>query len=379
MIEINEVPRPTWLEVDLGAIKNNVMEIRRLIGENVEILGVVKANAYGHGLKKIAGSLLDNGANRLGVATLGEGVLIRKVGIDAPVLVLGFVAPEQAEIAIENDITQTVYSYEIAENISKVAQKLGKIAKIHLKIDTGMGRIGFLPMAHNLDEIAKIADLPSLEIEGIYTHFACADEKNKAFTITQHERFLDFINRLKQRGIDFPIVHMANSAALIDMPETRLDMVRPGIILYGHYPSVDVSHDKINLIPAITLKARVSFVKKVPPATTISYGGTYVATEERVIASLPLGYADGFPRAFSNRGEVLIHGKKVRVVGNVCMDQIMVDVTDLDDVKIGDEAVIIGKQGDEMISLEDFAAMNNTINYEIICSLSERIPRIYAE
>jgi alanine racemase len=261
--------------------------------------------------------------------------------------------------------------------LSEKALARGEKAKVHIKIDTGMGRIGFLPQKETMSLIKKICSLDGLQVEGIFTHFAVADEKDKAFTRHQLEKFTRLISYLEEEGIKIPLKHAANSAAIIDLPETHFDMVRAGILLYGLYPSSEVDHKKINLIPALELKTKVSFVKKVGAGTSISYGRKYFVRDEAIIASLPLGYADGYPRKLSNQGEVLLGGKRVSVVGTICMDQFMVDASQVPDVKIGDEVVIIGRQGTECISVEEIAERLNTINYEIICMLSERIPRIY--
>lgn len=379
MNEVEYIPRPAWLEINLPNIAHNIRQIRRILKPETELLAVVKANAYGHGAERVAFTALDSGADRLGVATLGEGVQLRKAGIMAPVMVLGYVASDQAEVAIKYNICQTVYSFAAAQAISLKAQEKNKTAVVHIKVDTGMGRIGFLPSAESADEVCRILNLPNLYVEGIYTHFSTADEADKEFTHLQQRRFEEFIESIERRGYHIPIKHAANSAAIIDMPETHYDMVRAGMIMYGSYPSAEVSENKIDILPALSLKCRVSCVKKVPAGTAISYGRHYVTTEERIIASLPLGYADGYSRAFAKNGEVLLRGKRVPIVGTICMDQLMVDVTNLGGVAIGEKAVIIGRQGNDEITIEELAAKTNTINYEIICMLSERIPRRYIE
>jgi alanine racemase len=379
MIDIDKIPRPAWLEINLPNITHNVRQIRRLLKPETELMAVVKANAYGHGAEKIAFTVLDSGADRLGVATLGEGVQLRKAGVMAPILVLGYVASDQAEVAIKYNISQTVYSFSAAQAISLRAQEKNKTAVIHIKVDSGMGRIGFLPSEAALEEVCKIMRLPNLYVEGIYTHFATADEKNKDYTYTQKQRFDDFVAAIEAQGYHIPIKHAANSAAIIDLPDTHYDMVRAGIIMYGDYPTPDVNQHKIDILPALSCKARVSCVKSVPAGTAISYGCKYVTQRPSIIASLPLGYGDGYSRAFSTCGEVLLRGVRVPIVGTICMDQMMVDVTDLGGVDIGEKAIIIGKQGNEEITIEELAAKINTINYEIICMLSERLPRRYIE
>lgn len=379
MNELEYIPRPAWLEINLPNIAHNVRQIRRLLAPETELLAVVKANAYGHGAEKVAFAVLDSGADRLGVATLGEGVQLRKAGIMAPVMVLGYVASDQAEVAIKYNICQTVYSFAAAQAISLKAQEKNKTAVVHIKVDTGMGRIGFLPSEESVDEVCRILSLPNLYVEGIYTHFSTADEADKEYTRSQQRQFDDFIAQIEARGYTIPIKHAANSAAIIDLPDTHYNMVRAGMIMYGYYPSEYVSENKIDILPALSLKCRVSCVKEIPAGTAISYGRHYVAGEERIIASLPLGYADGYSRAFCENGEILLRGRRVPIVGTICMDQLMVDVTALGGVDIGEKAVVIGRQGNDEITIEELAAKTNTINYEIICMLSERIPRRYIE
>ncbi len=379
MNEVEYIPRPAWLEINLPNIAHNIRQIRRLLKPETELMAVVKANGYGHGAEKIAFTVLDAGANRLGVATLGEGVQLRKEGIMAPVMVLGYVAADQAEVAIKYNIGQTIYSFAAAQAISLKAQEKNKTAVVHIKVDTGMGRIGFLPGEDSVEEVCRIMNLPNLYVEGIYTHFSTADEMDKTYTYLQKQRFDDFVAAIETQGYHIPIKHAANSAALIDLPETHYDMVRAGMVMYGYYPSGEVARNKIDILPALSLKCRVSCVKKVPAGTAISYGRKYITDSERVIASLPLGYADGYSRAFAQKGEVLLRGRRVPIVGTICMDQLMVDVTSLGGVDIGEKAVVIGRQGNDEITIEELAAKANTINYEIICMLSERIPRRYIE
>lgn len=374
---LEDIRRPAWAEVDLEAIIHNMQEIRRIVQPTAEIMAVLKANGYGHGAVEVAQVVLNSGATRLGVATLGEALKLRAEGIEAPILILGYTPEEQVETAIDSEITQTVFSARMAGFISRAAVKKGRLAAIHLKIDTGMGRIGFLPGAESIKEIQEIAAMPGLYLEGIFTHFAMADQGDKTFSREQWRKFSTMISDLEAAGIHFPIKHAANSAAIIDLPETHLDMVRAGIIIYGLYPSQEVAREKIKLRPAMSLKAQVAYVKKLPPGASVSYGRRFVAEEEVVIASLPMGYADGFPRALSNQAEVLIRGQRVRVAGTVCMDQFMVDATCVPGVQAGDEAVIIGVQGGEEITVEEVAERLQTINYEVVCMLSERIPRRY--
>ncbi|MDD2498493.1 MAG: alanine racemase [Desulfitobacteriaceae bacterium] len=372
-----KLSRPAWIEVDLNAIAHNMKQIRNIVKPETEIMAVVKANGYGHGAEQVTRTVLKYGATRLGVATLSEAIELREKGIGVPILVLGYNPAEHAKTAIEYDVTQSIYTIEMAEACAKAAEKMGKQAVVHLKIDTGMGRIGFLPGLDTIRGIKKIVNMPWLFVEGIFTHFAVADCLDKTFTWQQFENFQEILKELEKEGIEIPLKHAANSAAVIDLPQTHLNLVRPGIIIYGLYPSREVDISKINLRPAMALKAQVAFVKKVAPGTSISYGRRFIAEKEAVIATLPLGYADGFGRMLSNRAEILLQGKRVRVVGTVCMDQLMVDVSEVPDTRIGDEAVIFGNQGEEQISVEEIAERLNTINYEIICMLSLRVPRLY--
>ena len=367
---------PIWAEVNLGAIRHNIREVRRLVGPHREIMAVLKANGYGHGSVPAARASLEAGASRLAVARLGEALVLREAGIDAPILVFGFILPEELERAIDNKISITVYRSDMAETISNVAQKLGRKATVHLKVDTGMGRLGFLPGKEGIEEIKRVNTLKGLLLEGIYTHFATADEKDKQYARRQLDQFVSFVEELKTQGISFALRHCANSAAIIDLPEAHLDMVRPGIIIYGMYPSGEVDRTKVSLQPAMVLKTRVSHLKKMQAGAKISYGCTYTVPAETVIVSLPLGYADGYPRLLSSRGQVLIRGQKAPVVGRVCMDQCMVDVGHIPDVQVGDEVIVFG---DEKLPVEEMAAWLGTINYEVVCLVGSRVPRIFIE
>ncbi|WP_366922921.1 alanine racemase [Metallumcola ferriviriculae] len=370
--------RPVWAEIDLGAIKNNIREIRRITSPQAQVMAVVKANAYGHGANEVSEVALKNGAQWLGVALLQEAIQLRNTGIDAPILILGYTPLTQLPAVVDWDLRQTIYSLEQAKSLSTAALSRGKKAKAHVKLDTGMGRIGLLPEEVSLKTILEMARLPGLELEGIYTHFAVADAADKRYTAKQLQWFSWFLDRLKQLGLEFLLRHAANSAAVIDLPEAHFDLVRPGLIIYGLYPSKEVKRERIDLRQAMALKAELSYVKKVGAGTAISYGCTYITKDDAVIASLPLGYADGYTRLLSNRAEVLIQGRRVPMVGRVCMDQCMVDVTDIKSaVSMGDEAVLIGGQGDEFISVEELADQIGTISYEVVCMISYRVPRIY--
>jgi len=374
---LEDIRRPAWAEIDLRAVGHNMREIRRIVRPETEIMAVLKANAYGHGAVQLAPVVLREGATRLGVATLGEALQLRADGIAAPILIMGYIPADQTETAIDGGITLTVYTPEMAAAVSRAAEKRGTRAAVHVKIDTGMSRIGFLPGPQAVRQIAAIAKMPGILLEGAFTHFAVADLRDKTFSREQWDRFRRLLHDLEAAGVQVPIRHAANSAAIIDLPETHLDMVRAGIVLYGLYPSDEVSRDRISLQPAMSLKAQVSFVKTVPAGTSVSYGRRFVTAGDAVIASLPLGYADGISRALSNRAEILLHGRRLRVAGTICMDQFMVDASRVPEVRLGDEAVLIGCQGGESISVEEMAGLLGTINYEVVCMISERIPRRY--
>jgi len=367
-----------WAEIDLNAIAHNVREIRKLTGNRVEMMGVVKADAYGHGVLEVVRTLLDNGVTQLAVSMLDEAIQIRKMGIDVPILILSYTDPARAEEIVENELTQTVFSFDLPQALSEASVKLGKSVKIHIKVDTGMTRVGFMPGYNVVKNIIEIGKMPGLIIEGIFTHFASADERETDYTYIQFERFMSICTELGRVGIHIPLKHVCNSAGIIQYPEMHLDMVRPGVILYGLYPSREVDRDKIRLKPAMTLKANVIFVKDVEPNVCISYGRTFRTSRPSKIATIPIGYADGYTRLLSNKGRMLVNGEFAPVVGNICMDQCMIDVTDLKhEVHVGDEVVIFGRQNGACISVEELAAQIGTINYELVCIIGKRIPRVY--
>ena len=367
---------PTWLEINLDAIAQNIRNIKKLIGEKKELMVVVKGNAYGHDVLEVSSVALDNGANRLAVARLEEGIFLRKAGIIAPILVLGLTLKEQAELLVSYDITPAVCEYEMLEKLSKSAIKMNKIAKVHLKVDTGMGRIGIFPR-EAMSFIKQAKSLKNVEIEGIFSHFSVADEKDKNYTENQFEKFNKVLVDIKREGINIPIKHLGNSATLLDLPHMWLDMVRPGISVYGLYPSPEVKKT-IDLIPAQEFKTRIIFLKELPAGESIGYGRTYITKRSTLVASLPVGYADGYNRLLSNKGEVLVRGKRVPVIGRISMDQSMIDVTELSQVEIGDEVVLWGKQGEELISVEEIAQKIGTINYEIVhMPDKKRVPKLF--
>lgn len=377
---MNYLLNRAWAEINLDRIAHNMREIRRVTKKEAEILGVVKADAYGHGVMEVSRTILRNGADRLAVSMLDEAIQLRKNGIDVPILVLGYTDPRRAREIISYGITQTVFSHDLANALSEAAVKMGKSAFIHIKIDTGMGRIGFAPGYAAVKDVVKISKLPKIIIEGLFTHFASADETDRSYTDMQFERYMSIISELQRIGIYIPIKHVANSAATIEFPDMHLDMVRPGIAIYGYYPSDEVDKSKIDLKPAMTLKANVTHVKTVDPCSCISYGRIFKTGRESRIATIPIGYADGYSRLLTGKANVLINGEAAHVVGKICMDQCMVDVTDLScDVRPGDEVVLFGKQGDSEITVEDVASRIGTVNYEIVCIVGKRIPRAYIQ
>ena len=360
----NKLLGSTWLEIDLDAIAKNTRNIKKLIGKNKELMAVVKGNAYGHDVLEIVPIFLKNGATRLAVARLEEGIFLRKAGIDVPILVLGATLKEEAETALMHDITTSVCNISFIKKMNELSLKLKKKAKIHLKIDTGMGRLGVKP-EKAVDFIKKVLTFDHIIIEGIFTHFSVADEKDKKYTEEQFRKFSEILKILEKEKIRIPLKHVSNSATLLDLEHMWLDMVRPGIALYGLYPSKEVKK-VIKLIPAQRFKTRIAFLKELPAEKSISYGRTYTTYKKNtIIASLPIGYADGYSRLLSNKGEVLVRGRRMPIIGRICMDQCMIDVTDLPLVKIGDEVVLWGKQGNERITVEEIADKLNTINYEI--------------
>ncbi len=369
-----------WAEINLDNIAHNIREIRRITNKNAELMGVVKADAYGHGVMEVTRTLLDNGVTRLAVSMLDEAIQLRNNGISAPILVLGYTDPIRVNEIIENDVTQSVFSHELAQALSDEAVRQGKKVKIHIKIDTGMTRIGFLPGYNAVKNVAQINSLPNIIIEGLFTHFATADEKDREYTLSQFEKFISICSELQRIGIHIPVKHCTNSGGIIEYPQMHLDMVRPGIIIYGMYPSEEVDKTKMHLKPAMTLKANVILVKEVENNTSISYGRIFTTQRTSKIATIPIGYADGYTRRLSNKGKVLIHGEYAPVVGRICMDQCMVDVTDLNcAVEVGDEVVLLGEQEGNIITAEDVASSIDMINYELVCIVGKRIPRAFIQ
>jgi len=373
VLQLPRYNRPTAALIDLSALEHNVQEVRhRAAGR--KILAVVKAGAYGHGAVGVSRRLLALGVEMLGVALVEEGRELRESGIDAPILVMGAVFPEQADMVVSLKLTPVVYSRAIAQALVHSTKKLGTTACVHVKIDTGMGRIGVAPEEAPGVIAAMKAD--GLDVQGLMTHFADADLADKQFASMQMDRFETVIRELEAKGISVPVRHAANSAAVLDFSRALFTMVRPGLMLYGYNP-LEEGTVGAELRPVLSLVTRVAFLKKVPAGVPISYGRTFVTKRESLIATLPVGYADGYSRSLSNKGEVLVRGKRAPVVGRVCMDMCMVDVTDIAGVNEEDDVVLIGSQGSERITADEIAKMTGTIAYEVLCAISSRVPRIY--
>lgn len=366
-----------YAEISLEAIGHNIREVKKRLPEGVKLLGVVKANAYGHGAVPVA-SYLENQVDYFATATIEEAVELRENDISAPILILGYVSPSQYGDLVEYDITQTIDSYAQALALEKEAARQNRKAKAHLAVDTGMTRIGFQVTEHDADEAAKIADLPHIELEGMFTHFSCADQEDKTYCSMQMEKYDKMTALLAERGVTIPLRHICNSAGIMEFDDHRFEMVRSGIITYGIYPSEEVKKERLDLIPALSWKSHVIHVKEVGPGIGVSYGATYVTEKPMTrIATVSAGYADGYPRALSNQGCVLIHGKKAPIIGRICMDQMMVDVTDIPDVQVEDVVTLIGTDGDETITIEEIANPAARFDYEMLCDISSRVTRVY--
>ena len=363
-------------EINLDAIYQNVVNAKKLLKPGTKIMAVVKADGYGHGAVETAG-VLDNIVDAYGVAILEEGIELRQAGFTKPVLILGFTPEPQYSAMIDYNISAAVFQYSMAEKMSEAAVKSGKKAHIHIALDTGMGRIGFKQDDESLGIIKKIAKLPGISVDGCFTHFARMDEKDKTKSIIQYSRYMSFVKRIEDEGIELPVKHVSNSAGIIEMQEANLDMVRDGIALYGMYPSDEVEKGRLGLVPAMELKAYVSFVKTVEAGSEISYGGTFTTKRETEVATVPVGYADGYPRSLSGRGYVLVHGRRAPILGRVCMDQFMVDVSKIPEAKQGDVVTLLGCDGESCITMEELGELSGRFNYEFACLITDRVPRIF--
>ncbi len=361
----------TYAKISIDAIENNLNQLKSKLNAGVLTLAIVKADAYGHGAVGVSKAIQEK-VDYFGIAELMEAVELREAGVEKPILVLSYTSPYLYETLIKNELTQTIFNYDDAVELSKAAVRLNKIARVHIAVDTGMSRIGFFCNAESVEIVKRINDLPNLYIEGIFSHYACADCEDRSTTQRQTQIFKDFIKALEDRGMYIPIKHLSNSAGILTCDE-QFDMVRMGIVLYGLYPDTFVDDGSISLQPAMKIVSHVIHVKEVPEGSGVSYGHTYFTKGKTRIATVCIGYADGFSRTLSNMGRVLINGNFAKIIGRVCMDQLMVDVTDLPDVKVGDEVTILGKDGENEITAEEIAKLTDTINYEVICQFQKRV------
>ena len=370
-----------YARIDLNALMNNVNAMKNHLQEGTKIAAVIKTDGYGHGAVPIA-KKLDEVEFIWGfaVATIEEAMELKEAGICKPILIIGFVFEDDYELMVEHDIRTAVFTLDMAEKLSMTAMRLNKEYPVHIKVDTGMARIGCMADEDGVQLVSKISKLPMIQIEGIFTHFAKADEADKTPAKKQLALFHSFVDKVeKEIGITIPMKHCSNSASIIEISEANMDMVRAGIILYGLWPSDEVDKNIISLSPVMSLYSSVSYIKTVPEGTQVSYNGTYVTKRVTKIATVPVGYGDGYPRTLSNKGYVLIHGMKAPIIGRICMDQFMVDVTDIPDVRIGDVVTLIGTDGNETITIEMLGSMCDRFNYEFVCDLNKRVPRIYFE
>ena len=365
-----------YAAIDMDALRFNVRKMQSL-KPGMKTLVVIKADAYGHGAVEIA-RRIDSLADYYGVATIDEAEELRLAGVNKPILIIGYTASEDFDRLLKYDITQAVYDVSECEKLSWMALSKDRTAKVHIKVDTGMSRIGFPADENGVKEAIKLKNMKGLCIEGIFTHYAKADEMDKSYAKKQKDRFLSFIHGMEERGVEFAIKHIDNSAGTMELPDKEFDMFRMGIVTYGLYPSDEVSKD-IEIRPVMSLKCHVAHVKTVPAGVGVSYGWTYVTCRDTRIATITCGYADGYPRALSNQGRVLIHGEYAPIIGRVCMDQIMVDVSEIPDVKVGDEVTLIGREGKNVITMEEVAAPAASFNYELCCNIARRVPRVYYE
>lgn len=364
--------------ISLDAVEYNFQQMKKNIKEGTKIIAVIKADAYGHGAVPIAKMIQEHDYIwGFATATAQEALQLKRAGITKPVLVIGLVFEEYYETLAENEIRMAVCDLETARKFAEAGKKAGKTVHIHIAVDTGMTRIGYADNEESAREVLLASKLEGLEIEGLFTHFARADEYDRTPAMVQLKRYLHFAELLKKAGVTIPVHHCSNSAGIIRVPEANLNAVRAGITIYGIYPSEEVERDIVDLKPVMELKSHISYVKEVQPGTEVSYGGTYVTERMTKMATVPVGYADGYPRALSGKGWVLVHGKKAPICGRVCMDQFMIDVTDIENVKMGDEVTLLGKDGEETITADTLGDLSGRFSYELICDINKRVPRIY--
>lgn len=373
-----EAIRPAWAEINLSNLDHNIKNIIAKVGSDVDIIGVIKADGYGHGSVEVAQVLRENGVRTFAVAALSEAIKLRKHGAQEEIIMLGLTPDLYADTIVQYGITPVVCSSSNAAAIAKAAEKAGKTVSGLVAVDTGMGRIGYLPDdAEAVSDIKKMESLSGFRIKGIFSHFATADAADKIYAKEQERKYNAFYEKLSAAGINIPMKTFANSAAIMEIPSVYFDAVRPGIILYGCYPSSEVDKNQLALKPVMSVKANIVHLKKIPKGATVSYGRKYTAPRESLIATLALGYADGYPRPYSQVGKVIVNGTFAPIAGNICMDQCMVDVTDVPDVKVGDEVIIMGSDGKNTILADDIGDATGTINYEIVCAFGQRLPKVY--
>ena len=374
-----EAIRAAWAEINITNLDYNIKNIKEKVGPGKKITGIIKADGYGHGAVKMATVLRANGIDSFGVATLSEAVRLREAGfLLEEILVLGLTPEPYVDVIVEHRLSPVVCDYKNAEAISKAAQKAGIIIKGYIAADTGMGRIGYNPEdPASIDDVKMIQTLPNFQINGLFSHFSTADAADKTYSAVQEQRYSVFYKRLTDAGVDIPHRTLSNSAAVMEISSAHYDMVRPGIILYGCYPSDEVDKNQLSIRPAMSVKANIVQLKKVPAGTSVSYGRKYTATKDSLIATIPIGYADGFPRPYSSKGKVIVNGVYAPIAGNICMDQCMIDVTHVPYVKLGDEVTIMGSDGICEILADDIAEATGTINYEIVCAFGQRLPKVY--
>ena len=368
-----------YATVDLDAVVSNMKSMREALPASTGIMGVVKADGYGHGAVPVARAM-DPYVEGYAVSNIDEGISLRRHGIKKPILILGVTHSQRFEDLLRYDIQPAMFRLKEAKELSELAAEQGKKAKIHLALDTGMSRIGMQPDRESAKEAAQMAALYGIELEGLFTHFARADEADKSFYQTQFERYQEFLSYLKEYGVTIPVRHCSNSAGIVEnLDSNQMDMVRAGICIYGLYPSDEVDRNRVKLTPAMEIKSFITYIKEIAPGTPVSYGSTFVSEHAMRVATIPTGYADGYNRGLSNRGSVLIRGKRAKILGRICMDQFMVDVTDIPEAEEDDEVTLIGKDGEDEITVEEMAACFGGFHYEIICDIGKRVPRVYIQ